>query len=127
MSNSKFDKVFVVGEETDEFSLRTQSFRIFNHVDENDVGEELEKIRNGLKKPISIADLSKIGNMSDFVKIQIAYAIGRLRQSQVYGGVASPEILRSFYYKDGRVAYRGLAVVDGDEIKGYYYTSEETA
>ena len=121
MSN-KFDKVFLVGDEEETWDAPVV-VEVFA-----DVKQDVYKIKNGLGRRISIGDLDRDKHMSDFAKIQYAFAIGRLRQSGAYGGATSLDEIYTFRYEneDG-TAERGLAVVSEGLVRAYYITGVEKA
>jgi len=119
METVVFDKVVIIKGKLDEDFPIPQ--------DEMGFTDTVKNIKNNLQRKISIADLDREKRMSDFIKIQLAFAIGRLRQSGAFRGVRSADELWTYKYSvgDGTTA-RGIASICEGKVKAFYTTNVET-
>jgi len=77
-------------------------------------------IAKSLVKEFSIAELDKIKNLDEFLKIEIAYAIGCLFGSGRYMGMNSGDSTWLYDFNEKDCNYGGVAIVRENKVVDFY-------
>lgn len=82
--------------------------------------EKLSQIQENLQQEFIVSDLDRIGELTEFMKIDIAHAVGILEGEHRYGGVTSSDKTFLYEMEEDDKKRGGIAVVRCGDVIDFY-------